>query len=105
MTALDLHLAAAARHRDRASELAGRIERLLVDFDDLSNVPLDVLDRVERAIVKAHTANLLRLSNGRVRKRVSAPSWADAGLHDLGCMGPASEHGCTCRPTYVRDER
>jgi hypothetical protein len=103
MTALDLHLAAAERHRDRASELAGRIERLLVDFDDLTNVPLDVLDRVERAIVKAHTANLLRLSNGRVRRPVNAPSWADAGLHDLGCMGPASEHGCTCQPTYVRE--
>jgi hypothetical protein len=105
MRALDFHDSMAARHRDRASELAGRIERLLVDFDDLPNVPLDVLDRVERAIVKAHTANLLRLSNGRIRKRVNAPSWADAGLHDLGCMGPASEHGCTCQPTYVRDER
>jgi hypothetical protein len=101
MRALDFHDSMAAKHRDRASELAGRIERLLVDFDDLANVPLDVLDRVERAIVKAHTANLLRLSNGRVRKRVNAPSWADAGLHDLGCMGPASEHGCTCRPVYL----
>jgi hypothetical protein len=92
MRALDFHDSMAARHRDRSSELAGRIERLLVDFDDLSNVPLDVLDRVERAIV-----------NGRVRRRVKAPLWADSGLHDLACMGPASEHGCTCQPTYVRE--
>lgn len=48
-------------HRQRAESLVRGIEVLMRKFTDLQVVPLDVLDRYERAIVKAHTDNLLRL--------------------------------------------
>ena len=44
------------------SRLVADIEDLLGKFSALPDVPLDVLDRLERCIVKAHTSNLLRLS-------------------------------------------
>lgn len=48
-------------HRERAESLVRGTEVLLRRFAELEVVPLDVLDRMERAIVEAHTANLLRL--------------------------------------------
>lgn len=57
------HLDAAAEHRKRAEELATGVEALLGKFAALDVVPLDVLGRMERVIVKAHVANLARLSS------------------------------------------
>lgn len=89
--------AKAEGHVRRAEELAEGIERLLARFRDLEAVPLAVLDRVERAIVQAHTANLLRLT-GTPPRRPEPPAGATGSLHDLSCAGP--EH-CTCSPKYV----
>ncbi len=61
LAVIDRHLDAAAKARERADELVTGIEALLGKFSALPAVPLDVLDRLERAIVQAHTANLVRL--------------------------------------------
>lgn len=87
--------------RKRADELAQGIEALLGRWASLVAVPLDVLDRVERAIVKAHVDNMLRLNGKQPPVEKAVPAGASASLHDLTCMGPASEYGCTCRPVYV----
>lgn len=61
LSVLDRHLDAAAKNRQRSDELVTGIEALLGKFAVLPAVPLDVLDRLERAIVQAHAANLVRL--------------------------------------------
>lgn len=60
------HLAIAADNRERAEQLVAGIEALFRKFGDLNVVPLDVLDRCERAVVEAHTSNLLRLTTYRL---------------------------------------
>ena len=55
------YLAAAAKHRDRSTELVEGIELLIGKFRKLEVVPLDVLDRLEKAIVDCHVHNLSRL--------------------------------------------
>ncbi|MFN2419250.1 MAG: hypothetical protein ABR593_10060 [Candidatus Limnocylindria bacterium] len=80
--------------------MAEGVERLLSKFRQLEAVPLDILDRVERAIVQTHTSNLLRL-NGLQQPSEKVPEWATAGLHDLGCGGPDF---CSCQPVYMADE-
>lgn len=49
-------------HRERAEAIVCGVDALMRRFAALEVVPLDVLDRMERLIVTAHTANLLRLS-------------------------------------------
>ncbi len=61
LSVIDRHLDAAAKNRQRSDELVTGIEALLGKFSALPAVPLDVLERLELAIVKAHTANLVRL--------------------------------------------
>jgi hypothetical protein len=58
---LALHDHLAAANRMRATELVEGIEALMCKLNAVPAVPLDVLDRFERAIVAAHAANLLRL--------------------------------------------
>ena len=98
-------LAAMDRLRDQAEgrrkvagELAEGIENLMARFRALDNVPLDVLDKVERSIVQTHTDNLLKLTSRPPR---SVPSWAVSALHDLGCSGPDA---CVCEPIYMAAE-
>ncbi len=61
LAVIDRHLDAAAKNRQRSDELVTGIEALLGKFSALPAVPLDVLDRLERAIVQVHAANLVRL--------------------------------------------
>lgn len=63
--AVERHLDAAAVHRDRAESLVRGMEVLARKFAALEAVPLDVVDRLERLIVQAHAANLLRLPQYR----------------------------------------
>ena len=55
------HLSVAADHRERAESLVRGLEVMMAKFTELDVVPLDLLDRFERALVRAHAANLLRL--------------------------------------------
>lgn len=101
-SALYKHLDEAARQRERALELVDGIERLLGAFGRLSAPPLDVVERLERALVKAHTANLLVVDAiVQHRPRRPVPDGATGSLHELGCGGPAA---CSCQPLYVADE-
>lgn len=61
MSTTDNHLYRAGQNRKRSSELVDGIEVLMRKLDMIPAIPLDVLDRYERLIVRAHTANLLRL--------------------------------------------
>ena len=59
--AIERHLSRAADHRERAESLVHTMEVLSAKLAAMDNVPLDVIDRFERCVVAAHTANLLRL--------------------------------------------
>jgi len=60
---LQLHDHLAAANRVRAADIVAGIEALMGKLANLPAVPLDVLDRYERAIVNAHAGNLLRLGD------------------------------------------
>ncbi|MCC6312230.1 MAG: hypothetical protein IT345_15140 [Trueperaceae bacterium] len=91
------YLDAGARTRKRADELAEGMEALIGKWQQLETVPLDVIERVERALVRLHTSNLLRVE-GAYNAPVAAPEWATGSLHDLGCSGP---HLCSCEPIFT----
>ena len=54
---------AANARREHAESLLRGIDALTRKFAALGVVPLDVLDRYERILTAAHTANLLRLDD------------------------------------------
>lgn len=56
------HLEAADEVRRRASDLITGIEALTAKLAGLPVIPLDLLDRYQRAIVHAHVANQQRVS-------------------------------------------
>lgn len=52
----------AEEHRAQAESLVRGAEVLMRKIAELDVMPLDVLSRYERAVMKAHTTNLLRVS-------------------------------------------
>ena len=53
--------AAAAKEEQRALELVQSVEAILSRYRAHPKVPLDLIDRCERALVQTHAHNLLRL--------------------------------------------
>jgi hypothetical protein len=53
--------AAAGKRQKRCLELVQSVEAVLHAYRDAPDMPLDLIDRCERALVQTHTHNLLRL--------------------------------------------